>query len=154
MKNLLLLVFISALFAGCYNNYAGTVNENSFAQQYAELEKEQPQAHAAAGEDITLQTAADREAQVSADAQKERRAQPPQVESNYFFKVMPDKNIYSYDEYNQAWNEDPKEKDYKEAKRLWAKPKRHKGEYEPEADISASAPETPSFPDDEEWAEE
>jgi hypothetical protein len=156
MKNLLLLLFVSALFAGCYNNSAGAVKEQSFAQQYAELEKEHPQASPAnAGDDIALQTAAEREAQVSIDAQKERRAQPPLIESDYFFKVMPDKNIYSYDEYNQVWSEAPKEKDYKTAKRLWTKPKRHKGDYEPEADagMQDSAPESSYSPEDEDLEE-
>jgi hypothetical protein len=153
MKNLLLLLFVSALFTGCYNNSAGAVKEQSFAQQYAELEKEHPQAlpDDTAGYATALQTAAEREAQLSIDAQKERRAQPPLIESNYFFKVMPDKNIYSYDEYNQVWTDAPKEKDYKTTKRLWAKPKRHKGDYEPEADADMpdSAPEAPYSPEDE-----
>ncbi|MDR0734714.1 MAG: hypothetical protein LBG16_03345 [Elusimicrobiota bacterium] len=154
MKNILLLVFASALLAGCYNNSAGAVKERSFAQQYAELEKEPPQAPAAGvGGDITLQTAADREAQVSADAQKERRAQPPLVESNYIFKIMPDKNVYSYDEYNQVWSDAPKEKDYKSTKRLWTKPKRYQGDYEPEADTPEASPETLSPPDDGDWVE-
>ena len=157
MKNLLILVFAAALSAGCYNNSAGAVKEKSFAQQYAELEKGQPQTTADAGADaIALQTAAEREAQVSVAAQKERRAQPPLVESNYIFKIMPDKNVYSYDEYNQVWNEAPKEKDYKSAKRLWTKPKRHKGDYEPaaEANTPDSAPETPDFPDDGDYVGE
>jgi hypothetical protein len=132
MKNFLLLAVVAVIFAGCSNNYAGAIREKSFAQQYAELESEPLESleESIAGGGSALQTAADRTAEVALAAQSERRAQPPLVESNYFFRIMPDKGVYSYDEYNQVWTDAPKDKDYKEEKRLWNKPKRHEGDYD------------------------
>jgi hypothetical protein len=127
MKNFFVLAVISIIIAGCSNNYAGTVKDKSFAQQYAELESE-PLQPTETGGGYALKTAADREAEVAIEAQSERRANPPLVESNYFFRIMPDRGVYSYDEYNQVWTDAPKDKDYKEEKRLWNKPKRHQGE--------------------------
>ena len=151
MKNFLLLAFCAALFAGCYGTSAGNLNEKTFAQQYAELEKEPPQ-QVEPSSNIAFQTAADREAEVAIAAQKERRAQPPLVESNYIFQVMPDKGVYSYDEYGQVWNEAPKEKDYKAAKRLWSKPARHRGDYvAPAAPSAAPADAGFSEADDGDW---
>jgi hypothetical protein len=127
MKKFFVLAIISVIISGCSNNYAGTLRDKSFAQQYAELEKE-PLQPTETGTSTIMQSEADREAEVAIAAQSERRAQPPLVESNYFFRIMPDKGVYSYDEYNQVWSDMPKDKDYKTEKRLWNKPKRHKGD--------------------------
>ena len=146
MRKILLVALLTAFAAGCSDN-SGRIKEKTFAQQIAELEKEGAQPRP--GDEIALQTAAEREAEVALAAQKERRAQPPLIESNYIFQVMPDRGVYSFDEYNQVWTGAPQEKDYKDEKRLWTKPKRHKGDYEAPAKESASAPSKPSYYDED-----
>lgn len=132
MKQLLIFAFIPVLFAGCYggSSSSGNIREKTFNEQIAELEKEPlPEDYKAyKANPGVLQNADDRAMDVSIAAQKERRGTAPIVESNYIFKVMPDKGTYSFDEYNQVWNDDPKLKEYKEKKRLWTKPKAFKPE--------------------------
>jgi hypothetical protein len=160
MKKLLfiafLIAFLPVFFAGCYGgSSAGNTSGKTFAEQYAELEKQPVQPTAAPGAVSAFQTADDRKAAVAIAAQRERRAQPPLVESNYIFQVMPDKGVYAYDEYNQVWTDEPKEKDYKAATRLWTKPKRHKGDYDAVAESSsepaASSGEVSYAEDEGDW---
>ncbi|MDR0646101.1 MAG: hypothetical protein LBG46_03835 [Elusimicrobiota bacterium] len=152
MKKFFILAIISVIIYGCSNNSAGAVKDKSFAQQYAELEKSPPQP-TETGTSTILQSSADREADVAIEAQSERRAQPPLVESNYFFRIMPDKGVYSYDEYNQVWSDMPKDKDYKTEKRLWNKPKRHKGDSDGSSGGSGGSSARP-ISDDEAFYEE
>jgi len=152
MRKLLIIALLPAFCAGCYiGGSQGGMQGKTFAQQYAALEREGVPPRGVITDARALQTDADREAEVALAAQKERRAQPPLVESNYIFQVLPDKGVYSFDEYNQVWTGEPKEKDYKGAKRLWAKPKRHKGEYDAAAEAAAAkpppAPAKPAAPD-------
>ena len=61
-------------------------------------------------------------------AEKERRAAQPLVESNYVFNVVPetDKTVYFFDERQQPKVPgQPSDSDYKKEKRLWKKPKRY-----------------------------
>ena len=146
MRKILLIALLAVFVAGCSNN-SGRVKEKTFAQQIAELEREGAQPRP--GDEIALQTAAEREAEVALAAQKERRAQAPLVESNYIFQVMPDKGVYSFDEYNQVWTGAPQERDYKDEKRLWTKPKRYKGDYEAPSQESASPPSYQDEDDDD-----
>ena len=131
MKKLLLFAFIPVFVAGCYGSggsSAGNVKTKTFNEQIAELEKEpMPEDYkaykAATSSSGALAGENERALEVAEAAQKERRGSAPFVESNYIFKVMPDKGTYSFDEYNQVWVDEPKLKDYKETKRLWTKPK-------------------------------
>ena len=163
MKKFLIIALLPAFIAGCGGNStsAGRVKEKTFAQQYAELQRNPPDADY---DTRAFQTADERAADVALAAQAERRAQPPLVESDYIFQVIPHKNVYSYDEYNRVWTDEPKAKDYKEEKRLWTKPKRHKGDYEPPAPAPAAlsalaaaasavsgAPQGYPGMDDEDW---
>ncbi len=73
-------------------------------------------------------------ADLSPEAQKERREAPPVVESEYIFNLEPShdqKNIYFYDDRQQPQVPGvPNDGDYKKEKRLWQKPKRYApGEY-------------------------
>jgi hypothetical protein len=131
MKRFLFLSVITLCVAGCSSDNAGNVKGRSFAEQYAALEKEPVQATQPAEGALTFQTPEERARQVEIDSQRERRAQPPLVESDYIFRVKPEKSVYSYDEHNEVWTDDPKAKDYKETKRLWTKPKRYEGDYVP-----------------------
>jgi hypothetical protein len=131
MKKLLVFTFLPFALAACYGGSGGSSTKNkTFNQTIAELEKEPLKSpeEVNAATATALQTADDRAQDVALAAQQERRAAPPLVESNYIFNIMPDKGTYSFDEYNQVWTDAPKEKDYKGAKRLWEKPKRHKGD--------------------------
>ncbi|MDR1684533.1 MAG: hypothetical protein LBR90_03630 [Elusimicrobiota bacterium] len=135
MKRLFLLAFAVVFAAGCYNltssggQSAGNVKDKTFAQQYAELEKQPAQpTDLSPRESLALLSAAERQREVEIESQRERRAAPPLKESDYLFNLLPEKNVYSYDEYNQVWTDAPKERNYKETKRLWTKPKRHAGE--------------------------
>ncbi len=132
MKKLLLFIILPAFFAGCYGGgtSAGNLKGRTFNEQIAELEREPvPEDYdsldSSAG---ALQSDVDRALDVSAQAQRERRGVAPLVESDYIFRVMPDKGTYSFDEYNQVWTDDPKLADYKNTKRLWTKPKAFKPE--------------------------
>ena len=151
MKKILFLALLPAFFAACASEGTGNLKDKSFAEQYAALEKEPVEATQHTEGALTFQTPEERARQVEIDSQRERRAQPPLVESNYIFRVMPEnKNVYSYDEYAQVWTDEPKAKDYKEAKRLWTKPKRHEGDV-----ITTSSPDTSSSSDpDDEYAYE
>jgi hypothetical protein len=153
MKKFFVLAIISVIIYGCSNNSAGTVKEKSFAQQYAELENGPPQP---IDSDISgaMQSPGDREAEIAIAAQSERRAQPPLVESNYFFRIMPDKGVYSYDEYNQVWSDMPKDKDYKTEKSLWNKPKRYKGDSDGGSDDSGGSSAQPPSDDNIFYGEE
>lgn len=147
MKRLLILALLPAVLAGCYNSNprAGGGSRGTFAQQYAELEQQPVQPTQFSD---PLPTADERYAQVAIDAQKERRAQAPIVESNYLFRVMPpNKSVYSYDEYNEVWTGEPKERDYTKAKRLWTKPKRYSG-YEDGPAPAAPAPAAADYSDE------
>ncbi|MGB2578653.1 hypothetical protein AAIR98_000572 [Elusimicrobium simillimum] len=64
------------------------------------------------------------ESQIEQEAQSERRAAPPVVESNYIFRVLPKETFY-YDEKNMPLDDGLKSvSDYKES-RLWKRPKRY-----------------------------
>ena len=61
-------------------------------------------------------------------AEKERRAAQPLVESDYIFNVVPetDKTVYFFDERQQPKVPgQPSDADHKKEKRLWKKPKRY-----------------------------
>ena len=62
------------------------------------------------------------------EAYAERREAKPNPESNYIFNVLPetDKNVYFFDERVQPKIPGiPSERDYKNTKRLWQKPRRY-----------------------------
>lgn len=76
------------------------------------------------------------------EAEKERRASQPLVESEYIFTVQPEetKNIYFFDERQQPKVPgQPNDSDYKKEKRLWNKPRRYSPEeyYGMQGDASA-----------------
>lgn len=138
MSKLLLFIILPAFFAGCYGGgtSSGKIKERTFNEQIAALEKEPvPEDYKSDLQGGALQSDVDRALDVSAQAQRERRGGSPLVESDYIFRVMPDKGTYSFDEYNQVWTDEPKSADYKNTKRLWAKPKAFKPE-EVSADYS------------------
>lgn len=149
MKYLLPLFLFCLIFCAC-NGSKSNIKERSFTEQFAELEQSPLQTPDNSDIGLTaMQNEDDRYMDVTREAQKERRAQPPLVESEYIFKVKPDKSIYSYTEYNEVWVEEPSAQDYKTTKRLWAKPKRinPNGPQQPAAEqpaaqaAAASAPE-------------
>jgi len=136
MKQTLVLVLSTVFFYGCLSGPSSntqtsvsgpTKGENkTFAQQYKELEKEEvPTREQMAALPNNLQTEEERAAEVSAQAQAERRGEAPLIESNYIFKVKPDTSVYSYDQYNQVWTDARPAREYKETKRLWEKPKKY-----------------------------
>lgn len=62
------------------------------------------------------------------NAQAERRQAKPNVESEYIFNVQPEtqKNVYFFDErVRPLIPGEPSEREYKNTKRLWKKPKRY-----------------------------
>lgn len=167
MKKFLLIIFLPVFLIGCGSSTGGKksvkkspgrVKEKTFAQQYAALEKKPPKELTAA-DHLAFQTEDDRAAQVAIAAQQERRARAPIVESNYLFQIIPPANVYSYDEYGRVWDDSPQDKNYKEEKRLWAKPKRYRGDYEPappapkETETQPAAPSQPDpvMEDDGDW---
>lgn len=127
MKKLLIFALVPVFFAGCYGGgtSAGNVKGKTFNEQYAELEQEAvPEDYEEYSSVVgALQNEADRAVDVANAAQRERRGVAPLVESDYIFRVMPEKGTYSFDEYNQVWTDEPKLADYKTTKRLWSKPK-------------------------------
>lgn len=136
MKQLLVLTVLTLVLTGCYG-MTSKGGSKSFAQQIAELEAQPLPQDAAAGTSPSVtQSEVDRALDVAKEAQKERRAEAPLVESNYIFQVTPDKGTYSFDEYNQVVTDEPKSDDYSQAKRLWTKPKRIK----PDTYAAASEP--------------
>ncbi len=136
MKQLLILTVLTLVLTGCYG-MTSNGGSKSFAQQIAELEAQPvPQDGKAGTSPSVTQSEVDRALDVAQEAQKERRAEAPLVESNYIFQVMPDKGTYSFDEYNQVVTDDPKSDDYSQTKRLWNKPKRIK----PDTYAEESAP--------------
>lgn len=136
MKQLLILTVLTLVLTGCYG-MSSNGRPKSFAQQIAELEAQPVPQDAAAGTSPSVtQSEVDRALDVAQEAQKERRAEAPLVESNYIFQVMPDKGTYTFDEYNQVVTDDPKSDDYSQTKRLWNKPKRIK----PDTYAAESAP--------------
>ena len=65
---------------------------------------------------------------LSKEAAAERREAKPNAESNYVFNVIPEtpKNVYFFDERVQPKIPGvPSERDYKNTKRLWEKPRRY-----------------------------
>ena len=153
MKKLLIFAFIPVLFAGCYGggSSSGNIKGKTFNEQIAELEKEPlPEDYKAyKANPGVLKSADDHDVEIAEEAQKERRGGAPIVESNYIFNVMPDKGTYSFDEYNQVWNDEPKLKEYQEKKRLWIKPKAFKPEQIESSDSgSESSSEEYSYSED------
>lgn len=135
MKQTLVLVLSLVFFSGCLGGHTTAGGEavspsrsegKTFAEHYEELEKEPvPTREQMAAMPNNLQTADERAAEVAAQAQAERRGEPPLIESNYIFKVRPNKGVYSYDQHNQVWQDHRTAREYKETKRLWAKPKKY-----------------------------
>lgn len=73
------------------------------------------------------------------EAYKERREAKPNTESEYIFALQPEtqKNVYFFDERTRPMVPGvPSERDYKNTKRLWQKPKR----YSPEQYYGDQAP--------------
>ncbi len=128
MKKLLIFMVLPVFLTACYGTDGGSSKGKSFNQQLKELEREHSQNTETPYEEASTasiyQSEADRQREIEIAAQRERRATAPMVESDYIFRVMPDKGTYMYDEYNQVVTDDPKLVDYKETKRLWNKPKR------------------------------
>ncbi len=139
MKYLLPLIFTCLIFCACQIQKSG-VKERSFAEQFAELENEplQNPQDTEVGR-LAMQSEGDRYADVEREAQKERRAKPPIVESEYVFQIKPEKSVYSYTEYNEVWTADPTAQDYKNTKRLWKKPSRINPAAQPAAQPAASS---------------
>ena len=135
MRKALVLVLSLTFFAGCLSGSSSNASsakgpskgENkTFAEQYEELEQQPvPTREEMASLPDNLQTEADRAADVALEAQAERRGAAPLIESNYIFKVKQDKGVYSYDQHNQVWTDKRTEREYKETKRLWEKPKKY-----------------------------
>lgn len=135
MKQTLGLVLSLVLFSGCLGGTSATKGEvrspakgenKTFAEQYKELEKEPvPSREQMEAMPNNLQTADERAAEVAAQAQAERRGEPPLLESNYIFRVKQNKGVYSYDQHNQVWKDERSAREYKETKRLWVKPKKY-----------------------------
>lgn len=147
MKHLLIFVVLTLVLSGCYG-MSSNGRPKTFAQQIAELEANPVPQDAAASSASITQSEVDRSLDVAQEAQKERRAEAPLVESNYIFQVMPDKGTYGFDEYNQVITDDPKSDDYSQTKRLWTKPKRVKPDTYAQ-DSTAAAPEAaPVSPSD------
>ena len=77
-------------------------------------------------------------------AYAERREAKPNVESEYIFDVQPDtqKNVYFFDDRQRPMVPGvPSERDYRQTKRLWEKPRRYSpDQYYGTADDSAAAP--------------
>jgi len=162
MKRILFLAAIVLIATACSSGSSrkkdrsagvGRVKDKTFAQQYAALEKQPLQATKPSNLDLD-KNETDYMKEREAAAQSERRAQPPLVESNYIFNVMPDKGTYSFDEYNQVWTGERRLNEYKETKRLWNKPKRFRGESFGAAAPAATSPaavpkEEMAYSDDE-----
>ena len=118
MKQLLILTVLTLVLTGCYG-MTSNGGSKSFAQQIAELEAQPvPQDGKAGTSPSVTQSEVDRALDVAQEAQKERRAEAPLVESNYIV------------------TDDPKSDDYSQTKRLWNKPKRIK----PDTYAAESAP--------------
>lgn len=80
----------------------------------------------------------------------DRREDKPVVESEYIFRVKPEKEIYFFDYRNQPQIPgEPGEREYRDTKRLWNKPKRYSPQqyYGTDAQQEASepAPETSPY---------
>ena len=78
-------------------------------------------------------------------AELERREAKPAAESEYIFDILPEtqKNVYFFDERVQPMVPgEPSEREYKNTKRLWQKPKRYTPEQyygsQPQTDTSSS----------------
>ena len=132
-----LFIFLSLLllsllcFSGCYSREGYPI---TFERQYRELERETKyytekdffDAEKRSADDKRSMNEGDRQAAVAAEAQQERRAKTV-VESDYYFQVYPGRTeSYSYNEYNEVWSDGYPLNAYKENRRLWEKPKRHK----------------------------
>lgn len=148
---MVLPVFLTA----CYGTDGGSSKEKSFTQQLKELEREHAQSSTTPYEEAAntsiFQSEVDRQRDIEIAAQKERRAETPLVESDYIFRVMPDKGTYMFDEYNQVITDDPKTADYKEAKRLWKKPKRYTPEVYGTEEVPAGEDAYAPPPSDEDY---
>lgn len=136
MKQSLILVLSLVFFAGCLGGQTTTAKGEvsspsksegkTFAEHYEELEQQPvPSRQELAAMPNNLQTDEERAAEVAAQAQAERRGEPPLIESNYIFRVKPAKSVYSYDQHNQVWKDERSSREYKETKRLWEKPKKY-----------------------------
>lgn len=149
MKYLLALFLALGFLTGCASS---NTKGQSFKEQYAALEKEDKNTeldYYNYRQDMKnnkeFMSEGDRFATTQIEAQKERRAIKPTVESNYLFEVYPDhNNTYTFDEYNQVWTDAPPLKTYKQTPRLWKKPKRlsptkYSGESDLASDVNAEA---------------
>lgn len=135
MKKIIYLTLFAVLgISGCvsYDGY-----DTSFEKQYKMLEKETKNMDSKEiydenkkqADDRRFMTEGDRFATVQIEAQKERRAANKVVASNYYFEVYPDrKETYSYNQYNEVWNDAYPQQKYKTTERLWKKPKKYKPE--------------------------
>jgi len=152
MKQVLILAVLTLALTGCYNGAYSSGKSKTFSQQLAELETQpvpQDAKEEYASAASVTENEADRAMDVAAQAQKERRAEPPLVESNYIFNVIPDNGTYAFDEYNQVVTDDPKAADYKAEKRLWTKPKRIKPDtYENQTPSGSGSADTSAATDD------
>jgi len=92
------------------------------------------------------------------NAQAERRQAKPNVESEYLFNVQPQtqKNVYFFDDRVRPMIPgEPSEREYKQTKRLWKKPKRYTPdqyygtETPPESEPAAPAANTYTYSDDD-----
>jgi hypothetical protein len=131
MKNFFILVLMCLPLAACHNGGLKSPSnaDKTFNQYFNELESEtQENPDAAQDSEQYLKTAfeteTDRFAQMQISAQKERRASAPIRESDFIFKIMPEKGAYIFDERNMPVSDAPKDSAYKTTKRLWNKPKR------------------------------
>ncbi len=95
-------------------------------------------------------------ADLNQQAYKERREAKPSAESEYIFNVQPDtqKNVYFFDERVRPMVPgEPSERDYKNTKRLWEKPKRYSpdqyyGGFSGSAETDNSSGSSTSYEDD------
>lgn len=72
---------------------------------------------------------------------EDRREAKPEIESEYLFRVKPEKEIYFYDDRTRPLIPgEPNEREYKNTKRLHEKPKR----YSPQAYHGTPAPVEPA----------
>ncbi len=136
MKKFTLLALICLFGAGCYSaggsarSSSAYKGDKSFNDYYIELERQgahNPAAPYYVDETLNtpMQSEEDRLRDIEIAAQKERRAAPPEQESDYIFNVMPDKSAYMFDERNQVLTDEPKAADYKNEPRLRKKPGRY-----------------------------
>ena len=108
--------FYSLLFACCFFGLAACNN----SKNTKELDKNYQRKIYLTEEDYM--------ADLSEHADAQRREAKPNVESEYIFELQPEtqKNVYFFDERVQPMVPGtPSEREYKNTKRLWEKPKRY-----------------------------